>query len=687
MVGDAQLEAACGSRSKRIVRGVRIAVDGLHHHRDGGTVTRIVEELGDRGAHVIENDVVVAGDASGSEGDVTTRTLTEHGHLVATDAVRVAVVLGALAEETHRGAAVLDTAVSGLNQLKRALGLGCCSRVPTEAVVDAGHHISFLGELRADGHGARVVAVAHGAAVHVLRQEVSCVEVENERAIGLRVTGRLVNVAKEILRCRRHALQGRNDGHVVAIHHAFGHVDVAEHLIDVADTLAVDLAFGQGTEREAHAGGVVIHDLVNPEHGLSLTHGRVQRELGGENVGLVGVVVGLDSRFAEPLPRGAVEGLGWSAIHVAVEDREETVPTVVRGRCRILDVGVGEDGVVVGGVAVDLLVNVISTAHFHHGLVRRWNDEHCGLIRSVGVVWRLEADHRQVSLVEPVQVTQCTTKVHLEVKVGAVPHVVGHAQLEASRRSWSVGVGRGIRVAMNGLDDHGDGGAVTWIVEELGDGRTHVIKNDVVVAGDACGGEGDVAPRAFTDHTDFVGVDAIRVAVLSHRLAEVSDGRAAVLNTAVCRLDELQCALGLGRSGRIPTEAVVDTGHHIAHFGVAGADLDGTAVGFGSLRSTVDVRGQEVSGVEVQQQRTVGLGVTGGFVEVEHQRLWRGRQALQRGDDSDVGSVLNVGGDGDIAEHLVEVSGLCTGSQADGESRQQETGLLHDLVPRVEGTR
>ena len=512
-------------------------------------------------------------------------------------------------------------------------------------------------------------------------------EVEDERAVGLRVTGRLVNVTEKVLRCGRHALQRRNHGHVVAVHHAFGHFDVAEHLIDVADTLAVDLALGQGTERETHARGVVVHDMVNPEHGLGLTHGRVQRELRGQDVRAIGIVVCLHSSFAEPLPGGAVEGLGRSTVHVAVEDREETIPAIVRGRCRILNVGVGEDSVVVGGVAVDLLVDIVGTAHFHHGLVRGRDDEDCGFIRGIGVVRSLEAHHRQVALVQPVQVTHGTSEVHLEVELGAVAHVVRHAELEATGGSRGVSVGHSFRVTVDGFDHHRNGGAVARIVEELGDRRSHVIKNDVVVAGDAGRGKGDVATRALSDHANLAGVNPVRVIVFGDGLAEETHRSAAVLNTAVGGLDQLQRPLSLRGSRGVPTEAVVDTGHHIAHLGVAGADLDGTAVGLGSLRSAVDVRGQEVSGVEVQQQRTVGLGVTGGFVEVKHKRLRCGRHALQCGDDGDVGSVLDVGSDGDVAEHLVEVSGLCTGSQADGESRQQETGLLHDLVPRVEGTR
>ena len=292
----------------------------------------------------------------------------------------------------------------------------------------------------------------------------------------------------------------------------------------------------------------------------------------------------------------------------------------------------------------------------------------------------LDTDHRDVSLVEPVEVPHGASEVDLEVEAGVVANVVCHTELETTRRGRSIRIRGGIRVTVDGLDHHRDGRAIARIVEELRDGHAHVVEDDVVVVGDAGGSEGDVSTRSFSDETDLGGVDSVWITVFGHGLPEEADGRAAVLNSAVGGLDQLEGPLSLRGCGRVPPEAVVDTGHHIAHLGVAGADFDGRAVGLGSQRSAVDVRRQEVSGVEVQQQRTVGLRVTGGFVEVEHERLRCGREALQRGDDRDVGSVLDVGSDGDIAEYLIEVARLSTGSQADGEGRQKETGLLHGLV-------
>ena len=685
VVGDAELEATGRSRSIRIGRGIGIPVDGLNHHRDGRTVTRIVEELGDGRTHVVEDDVVVAGDAGGGEGDVTTGSLTEHGNLVGGHAVRVAVLGNGLPEVTDGRAAVLHTAIGGLDQLEGPLGLRGSRRVPTETVITAGDHVSLLGEFGTEGHRTGVRAVSDCASVHVLRQEVSGVEVEDERAIRLGITSRLIDVAEQILRTGRQALQSGDDRDVVSVHHTGRDLHLGEHLIDVAHTLAVDLAFGQRTEGKAHPRGVVIHDLVNPEHGLCLAHGGVQRKLRGQNVGAIGIIIGLNSILAPPLPGAAVEGLGRSAIHIAVEDREKTVPPVVHGSVGVLDVGIGEDRVVVGGIAIDLLMDVVSTAHLHDGLIGRRDDEHRRLVGSERVVRALDTDHRDVSLIEPVEVAQGTSEVDLEVEVGVVTDVVRHAELETTGRGRSVSIGRGIRVTVDGLDHHRNGRTVARIVEELRDGHAHVVEDDVVVVGDAGRSERDVSTRSFSDETDLRGVDSVRITVLGHRLPEEADGRAAVLDSAVSSLNQLKGPLSLRGRSRVPAEAIVDTGHHIAHLGVAGADFDGRAVGLGSQRSAVDVGRQEVSGVEVQQQRTVGLGVTGGFVEVEHERLGCGREALQRGDDRDVGSVLNVGSDGDVAEHLVEVTRLSTGSQADGEGRQQETGLLHGLVHRLNG--
>ena len=47
-------------------------------------------------------------------------------------------------------------------------------------------------------------------------------------------------------------------------------------------------------------------------------------------------------------------------------------------------------------------------------------------------MWTMETHHRHIAFVQPVQVTHCSSHVHLKVEITGVAYVVGHAQLEPS---------------------------------------------------------------------------------------------------------------------------------------------------------------------------------------------------------------------------------------------------------------
>ena len=562
-------------------------MDVFDHHRNLCTRAWIVPELGNRHTGIIEDDVIVTLNTGGGERDVSTCTLTKHGNLVTIHTMRVAILGNGLAEVTDGRTAVLYSAVSGLDELQRALVLGLGEWVPSQTVVAARDHISFLGELRADGHGAAVVLVTDGTAVHVLREEITRVEIQNERAFREDVTGGLIDVAHQRLGRGGQTLQGRDDRDVRTIDDVGGDVDFVEHFIDVAHTIVVDLTFGHETQGQSHTGRVVVHNLVNPEHGLCLSHGRVQRERRRKDVGTVGIIICLNRSLIEPLPGRSIGGLGGNTIHVIVQDREESIPSIVVGRSGICDIRIRERRIVVRGVTVDLLVNIVGTAHLYDRLIRRRNDEDGGLIGSKGVMGALETDHGNVPLVEPVQVAQGTAEVELEIECGTVSHMVGHAELETTHFCWSVGIIRGIRVTVDVLHHHRNLTARAGIVPELGNRHTAVVEDDVVVAGDTGRSQRDVATGPVSTKGNFGVIDAVGIAILGHRLAEVTHSRAAVLNTTVSGLNQLKRTLLLGFGKRIPSETVIHTGHDISHLGISGADFNDGTVGLGTLRPTV----------------------------------------------------------------------------------------------------
>ena len=121
--------------------------------------------------------------------------------------------------------------------------------------------------------------------------------------------------------------------------------------------------------------------------------------------------------------------------------------------------------------------------------------------------------------------------------------MVGHTKLEPTRCSGCIGIGCCIGVTVDALDHHWNGRTVAWIVVELFNGRSRVIKDDVRIAGNACRSQGDVSTGAFTQHGNLGVINAISIVGFGDVLAEETNRCAAVLHTAVCRLNELQRAL------------------------------------------------------------------------------------------------------------------------------------------------
>ena len=232
-------------------------------------------------------------------------------------------------------------------------------------------------------------------------------------------------------------------------------------------------------------------------------------------------------------------------------------------------------------------------------------------------------------------------------------------RLRAKYARWRVAVGGGFRVAVHRLNHHGDVVLRTrGSSPELGDGQSAVVEDDVVVVADGRSCVAHVTTGAFTEVSNFGRIDAVRVATFCFRLAEEANRCARVLNTAVGRVDQLVGALRLCGCGWVPSQTVVDGGHHVAHLGITRAQFNSHRVALGADRAAVQVLRQKVSGVDVDHQWTVCFRVTCRFVNVTHQRLRRGRSTLKEWQHSDVLAVQHIRRDVHVSEHLVEVTHL-----------------------------
>ena len=79
----------------------------------------------------------------------------------------------------------------------------------------------------------------------------------------------------------------------------------------------------------------------------------------------------------------------------------------------------------------------------------------------------VEADHWNVTRIQPFSRTHGAARVHLEVEIRAVFRVVAHAQLGAVGGKTVL---LRFRIAVDGFDDHGHIRTVSWIVPEALDG-------------------------------------------------------------------------------------------------------------------------------------------------------------------------------------------------------------------------
>ena len=256
-------------------------------------------------------------------------------------------------------------------------------------------------------------------------------EVENDRTIRLGVACRRVDVHQQVFWRWWQPLQCGNDRDVLTVNHTRGDVNLVKNLVDVTNPTC-DGGFRRCTHGQRHTWRIVVNHLLDPFHCFSLTHRWVQRQLGSENIGAIGVIVSLNRRSIPPLPRRTVEWLRRHTVNIVVQNRKQPVIAHVRRRTCVREFGVSENGVIVGGVSIDLFVYIHGPRHFNHRLVGRWNNQHSRLIGCERIVRALEAHHWNVAFVQPVQVTQCTASVHLEIKLRAVPYVVGCTQLEPS---------------------------------------------------------------------------------------------------------------------------------------------------------------------------------------------------------------------------------------------------------------
>ncbi len=529
-------------------------------------------------------------------------------------------------------------------------------------------------------------------------------EVQQQRTVGFRVTRWAVDVAHERLGRRGRTLQRRQHRDVRSVHHIRRDLNILKNLGQVTNSSRERLPFtvvtGCWVGAAAVVGGrdgvVVASILVHASrrgdqseaqgqtrcrialNGVHVgptfhrSHVGVQGQLGRSNVGSIRRIYGLDRSHIPPGPRAAVVGLGRGVAVVAVPNGVQTIPALVAIGDRLE----AEDIVqvrrpkhvvrVARGVPVQFLVYVVSARHLHHQFIRGGYHQNARGVGCKRVVRCLERHHRNFVRVQPVEVSQSPAQVDHELDVGAVARVVRHAQLHPAGSKTVVG---SVRVAIHRFDHHRNAGAIAWIVPELRDGVARIVEDDVVVAVDRGTGVSDVAAGTFTKQTNFVAVDAVRVALLGDRLAEETNRRPAVLNPAVSRIDELVGALRLRGRQRIPAQTVIHRSHNVAHFGEARANLHCYRVRLGPRGATVHVNRQEVARVEIQQQGTVGLRVTSRRVDVADQRLRSGRLSLQSRQHRDVRAVNDIRLHVHTGENLIQVTHL-----GPGRCRAQEQG-------------
>ena len=140
--------------------------------------------------------------------------------------------------------------------------------------------------------------------------------------------------------------------------------------------------------------------------------------------------------------------------------------------------------------------------------------------------------------------------------------MVGNAQLNrvwTENTSWSETVSDGLWVAIHLLNHHRNVvGRTRRTRPKLGNRRAIVIQDDVVVIRDGGCCVAHVAASSFSEVTNLVWVNAVRVAHGRFRHAEVTNRSARILNATVSRIDELAGTLCLSRRQWVPSEAIVN---------------------------------------------------------------------------------------------------------------------------------
>ena len=103
----------------------------------------------------------------------------------------------------------------------------------------------------------------------------------------------------------------------------------------------------------------------------------------------------------------------------------------------------------------------------------------------------------------------------------------------------------------------------------------------------------------------------------------------------------------------VPTQAVIYRSHDVTLLGITSTNLNRSVVRLRAQGASVDEGRQEIARVEIKQNRTIRLGITGGLVNVHLQILRRWWQTLQRRKDRDVFTINNVRGNSDIVKDLI----------------------------------
>ena len=127
-------------------------------------------------------------------------------------------------------------------------------------------------------------------------------------------------------------------------------------------------------------------------------------------------------------------------IYVIVENWVKTIHTQVTIRYSLSGKRICQSEALVncviiwGGLSVNFRVNIEGSASFDDIFVSGWHNNNGCCVWSKLIGRTLETDHRRVTGVKPVQVSQGASQINLELNVATVTHMVGNAKLH---RIWT----------------------------------------------------------------------------------------------------------------------------------------------------------------------------------------------------------------------------------------------------------